>query len=94
MAQQKSFILNGKRIKLLPEVPAQSIRWLVGKHHVSQFDAVIVADIEKRALANAWPAKAIENAKQYAIYCHHMNRKLYDAVMSGHFNPVKRRAQP
>ncbi|TPL42583.1 MULTISPECIES: hypothetical protein [unclassified Mesorhizobium] len=70
----KSFTLDGKRHRVHPRVPIQSVRWLVGRQHVGTDDAEIEKLITDRALD--WPRAAIDSAKKLAVWFHRQNQNL------------------
>ena len=63
------------------QVPEGSIRWLLGRVHISTPDAEVEADIRRRcSKATEAQRKAIV---KYALKCHHENQGLYNRVVSG-----------
>ncbi len=67
------------------EIPKQSIKWLVDRHHVGDSDEAIRTDVRNRATAPEWTAASVKAAEKYAVKCHRKNQDLYNRVMSGRF---------
>ena len=74
----KSFVLDGRRLRLSPKVPAHQIRILVGELHVGTADGDVVEMIAKRAAS--WPNSTRANACNYALYIHRQHQALYRKV--------------
>jgi hypothetical protein len=69
------------------QVPQGSIRWLLGRVHVSTSDAEVEADIRRR-LPSKLTAPLITEAQRkacvkYALKCHRENQALYCHVVYG-----------
>ncbi len=64
-------------------LPEASIRWYVGKYHVSTPDTDIRQAIRGLCVTSVWTEKDIIRAENYAVKCHKENRDLYTRVMSG-----------
>lgn len=65
-----------------PRVPAQDIWWLVSRRHVWTPDDEIRADIEQRCPTET-DAALIKACGDYAVHCHHENRREFLDVTQG-----------
>jgi hypothetical protein len=69
------------------QIPKQSIEWLVNRLHVSVSDEEVARDMRRRVRIGT-PNVTDSTEKRivaYALKCHHKNRGLYQAVVSGRF---------
>lgn len=91
---QKSFTLDGKRYRLNALVPIWQIERMAAAWHVSTPDDDIRDIIARRinpqftsrAFDNAplpWTCAMVQQAMDYAVYCHRRNQRLWNYVATG-----------
>lgn len=83
----KSFTLDGKRYRLSPEIPLNSIAGHVARYPVGTPDEDICASI-REAVGNSrdaslWTPRLILQAERLALSEHRRNQRLYAQVMGG-----------
>ena len=65
------------------QVPEGSIRWLLGRVHVSTPDSEVEADIRRRCSKTTATEAQRKACVKYALKCHRENQALYCRVIYG-----------